>query len=276
MKRLLPLFLLPAAALVWWMGPASETAHEDPRRTANPQANAAHLSSPSESSSEAPVTLAPTSRNSAPAAAAPSPQSSASLSEAIAQLLRRGDAISHDRALSLFLPQLLVRDPLEAARLIETWPPGPERDELLGALARLWSASDLRSAMAWLSTLADPDRTVAATAAVAQLRQADPAGALAVAEAFQIGIANGQLEHIAQLWTEDQPAEAIAWVKSRPASPVRDRLLARVAYARVQTDPAEALPLLDLITPGPIRDSATADLLRQWLQRDPAAYRPSS
>jgi hypothetical protein len=125
--------------------------------------------------------------------------------------------------------------------------------------------------MAWLSTLADPERSIAAIAAVGQLRQADPGGALAVAEAFQVGIADGQLEHIAQLWTEDQPADAIAWVTSRPSGAIRDRLLARLAYTLGPTRPADALSLLPLITAGPARAAATAEVLRRWRQHDPVA-----
>jgi hypothetical protein len=105
---------------------------------------------------------------------------------------------------------------------------------------------------------------------VTDVGRTDNAGALDLAQALHSGTDDGTLEHRLQLWTEQAPADAIAWVISQPAGAPRDRLLARAAYVRVQSNPAEALELLQLMSADPANESATQAVLKLWQQRDPA------
>jgi len=105
---------------------------------------------------------------------------------------------------------------------------------------------------------------------VTDVGRTDTAGALDLAQALRSGLDDGTLEHRLQIWTEAAPAEAVAWVKAQPAGALRDRLLARAAYVRVQQNPAEALELLQLMSPDPANESSTRAVLKLWQQRDPA------
>jgi hypothetical protein len=187
------------------------------------------------------------------------------LEEEIVLLLRRGDAASRDRAINILLPQLIAQDPLAAVRLVESWLAGPLRDDLLQQLARQWAATDLNAAAAWLTTLPASDRQHVAAATIAQVVQSDPAGAIRIAEALGTGVDDGSVERIVQLWTEESPGEAIAWVRTRPADPLRDRLVMRIAHVRSQQNPTEARQLITtLIAPGAAQAAALREL-DAWL-----------
>ena len=184
----------------------------------------------------------------------------------------RGDAADRDRAFHLLLPALIARDPALAGHLALAWEPGAVRDELLRQFVRQWAATDLGGTLTWLTSLLDEtDRQNAATALTAQVAQDDPAGAIELAQLLHVGVADGSLEHRVQLWTEEKPREVLDWIVRRPADPLHDRLLARIAWTRAQREPAEAAGLvLNHMTPGDARDEALLGVVRQWAVRDPA------
>jgi hypothetical protein len=193
--------------------------------------------------------------------------------EDITQSLRSGNAFDRNRVFNELLPQLVAASPRDAGLLAEEWAPGPQRDELLREVTRLWTAQDLAGAMTWLAGLADArDQSNAAAAGAAEIARTDPAGAIEVAQIFQAGTRDGSLEHLVQIWTEQDPRAAVDWITARPAGPQRDVLLARVAFVRAQQAPAEAANLaLDYLGAGPVRDDAIAAVARAWAVQDPAA-----
>jgi hypothetical protein len=223
----------------------------------------------------APVAVQPDVRGKASpvASAQTKPASSKSLADQIILALQTGNDADREWVLVELLPSLVKRDALTAARLAENWTPGATRDELLRQVARLWSAADIAGAVAWLAALDNRvDQTIAVESAVRQIYRTDPAGAAEVSQYFRVGLDNGTLEHLVQIWTEESPAEAVNWIVARPAGPERDRLLARIAWVRAQSDPSEAVALvLNLMPPGATRDDALAAVAKQWALRDPAA-----
>lgn len=222
----------------------------------------------------APSHRGPVSPSSLPSAHSPAPQlpePQLSLSEQIVRALRAGTEAERDRAYREFLPRLIAQDPRAAARLAADWERGEQRTILLWEVARQWSDQDIAAALTWLAELNDADRAGAIEAAINQVARTDAAGALEIAQTFQVGLHDGTLEHRLQLWTEQAPADAVAWVKSRPLGPARDRLLARTAYVRVQTDPPAAMELLALMSSDPANDAPTRAVLQLWQRRDPAA-----
>jgi hypothetical protein len=196
----------------------------------------------------------------------------ADLVDEISALLRPGTPLDRDRLVNDLLPRLVARDPSAATRLVAALAPGPLREELLRHLARLMSASDIHATLGWLAGLPPADRLPAAEAVIAQINQTDPAGAMGVANAFGIGLTDGRQEHLIQLWTEQEPAAAVAWVTAQPAGADRDRLLARTAFVRAQQEPAAAARLvLDQMSAGPAQEDALMSVVRQWAVSDPAA-----
>jgi hypothetical protein len=200
-----------------------------------------------------------------PTTAVPAP------ADEIARALRSGTAAERDRALTVLLPALVASDPAAAGHLALAWEPGALRDDLLREVIRLWSAADIGGAVTWLSSLLNnADRGNAATAAAAQVAQTDNAGAIELSQLLGVGTADGSLEHLTQLWTEENPREAMAWIVTQPAGPNRDRLLSRIAWVRAQSEPADAASLVqDRMSAGPVREDAIIGVVRQWAVRDP-------
>lgn len=187
----------------------------------------------------------------------------------ITQELRSGS--DRDRAYQELLPRLIAQDAPAAARLAEGWERGEQRTLLLQEVARMWSDQDIAAALTWLGQLeTSPDRARAIDAAANQIGRTDAAGALELGPALQTGTNDGMLEHRLQLWTEETPAEAVAWVKARPPGRQQDCLLARAAYVRVQSNPAEAMDLLQLMNDDPANAAVTRSVVRLWQIRDPA------
>lgn len=154
-----------------------------------------------------------------------------------------------------------------------SWERGSVRDELFEELVKAWLARDVRAGLLWIHSLSDvSDRNRAGTAAINYLAQSDPASALELALALGFGVSDGSLEHKVQLWTEERPAEAVAWVLSLPQGPNRDLLLARVVSVRAQHDPAGAAELaVYQLSPGQGRDEALLSVVQRWAASDPEA-----
>ncbi len=166
-------------------------------------------------------------------------EDAAALPALLGGYLRQGTPAERDHAFTHLLPRLLALDPAAAGRLAREWEPGPVRSELFTRLARAWVDTDLAGAFAWLASLAgDPDGAQAARDLIAEIGRTDPAGALELAVATGAAPDDGSLEHLAQIWAEERPAEAVAWIARQPAGEWRDRLAVRIARVRAQQESA--------------------------------------
>lgn len=197
----------------------------------------------------------------------------ASLADEITDALREGSAAERDHAFNILLPRLIAQDPSSAGHLALAWEPGPLREEFIRHVIRLWSAADIGGTVTWLVSLLDePDRHTAATTVTSQVAQSDPAGAIELSALLRTNVEDGSLEHLAQLWTEEKPREAQDWIVGQPTSPLRERLIARIAHVRAQQEPAAAASLvLNHMATGETRDRAVLAVVRQWAVRDPAS-----
>ena len=147
------------------------------------------------------------------------------------------DADERQRALENELPALVAVDAKSAGALVQRAEPGLVRDVLRERVARLWTARDLNGAMDWVKTLDDAgERHLAAGDVAAELATSDPATALEVLDLFGIGRTDGTLEHIAQLWAEEHPQEALDYAQAQEPSSSRDQLLARIATVQAARD----------------------------------------
>jgi hypothetical protein len=195
---------------------------------------------------------------------------------AIEHTLHHGITVDREKAFRELLPRLVAGDPAAAGRLALAWESGPLRQELLREVVRSWAAVDPGSLITWQTSLLDPaDRTLAAEATIAQVAQTDPAGALELAWLLRVGLEDGRIERRAQLWTEEEPAAAIAWVRAQPTGNLRDRLLARIARVRARSNPTEATGLLlGYMSAGNARDEALLAVVGEWARRDAANAAP--
>lgn len=78
------------------------------------------------------------------------------------------------------------------------------------------------------------------------------------------------LENFVQLWAGADLNSAYDWVHQIPVGPVRERLMARTAFAASQSDPPSAAWLVvEEIPPGPIHEEAVVMVVHQWALQDP-------
>lgn len=260
MKRALPILLLGGALMLawWWL---RRPAPGNPPATSESAAAAPARSPPAAVAARAPA-----------AARVEESATSGDLAAQITRALNSGSAAERDHALNVLLPRLVAADPAAAGHLALAWEAGLLRDELLDRVIRHWTEQDIGGALTWLTSLLDSaDRNLASEASTKQVARSDPAGALELALALRAGLDDGSLERMAQLWAEEHPADAVSWAVGQPGGPMRDRLLARIAYVRAQQEPAEAARLvLAHMAPGTARDAAILAVVRQWAVRDHA------
>jgi hypothetical protein len=155
------------------------------------------------------------------------------LARDVERALLSSDARDRERALAEGLPALIEVDAHAATMLIERIEPSAARDALRTHVARSWSAADPAGAIDWTKSLEDPDeRKRVASDITAQLATSDPAGAIEVANLFDVGRDDGTLERIVQIWAEEHLDDALAFASGLSPGPSRDQLLARVALVQ--------------------------------------------
>lgn len=190
-----------------------------------------------------------------------------------AALSARTDAAWEGVLHGLF-PALIAADRVAAARLVASFPPGDQREQLLRSLAREWAAVDFAGAVGWISTLTESDeRKAAFETACFKVSETDPAEAIRAWEGLAFTAEEHVLANLVQSWAAKDLEAARAWVSVRPASQARDQAVARIAYVMAQSKPAEASAfVMRELLPGPAQTEAMISVLHQWALRDqPAA-----
>ena len=76
------------------------------------------------------------------------------------------------------------------------------------------------------------ERQASARVAVQSLAATSPGEAIDVADQFGIGRDDGSLEHLVQIWAEDDLDAATRWLESQPAGPRTEQLRARIEQVR--------------------------------------------
>jgi hypothetical protein len=200
-------------------------------------------------------------------------QQSQQLQLEIARALASADDEDREWAYTHLLPELIATDPDAVKRLVEHYPAGLIREQLLRHTAHTWSAVDLQGAIAWARGVNDEgERVIAATEIVSQVGQSNPGHAIEVSDVFGVGRDNGTVEHIAQLWAVRDLQAALDWTGAQPPGPQRDQILARVVTVEAERSPAEAAnTVLQQMSPGPAQTNALAPIVREWSIRDTAA-----
>jgi hypothetical protein len=191
----------------------------------------------------------------------------------IGRALASADDADRERAYQQLLPKLIATDPAALKRMVATYPAGPIREQLLRHTAHTWSAVDLPGAIAFAQGVnEDSERLVAATEIVSQVGQADPGHAIEVSDVLGVGRNDGTVEHIAQLWANQNLQAALDWTEAQPPGPQRDQILARIVTVEADRSPAEAAnTVLQQMSPGPAQTNAIAPIVREWAIRDTAA-----
>jgi hypothetical protein len=190
------------------------------------------------------VTLSPPVHTSALEAAptavpvAPDPhQHSAMLALEVERALAAHDPQQRETAFAFLLPELLQLDAPRVVDLVARQEPGEARDSLRSEVARQWIARDRDAAIQWMKSFENPgERQASASVAVQSLAAVAPGQAVEVADQFGIGRNDGSLEHLVQVWAEDDLDAATRWIERQPPGVGTEQLRTRIEQVRATRD----------------------------------------
>ena len=200
-------------------------------------------------------------------------QQSEQLQLEIARALASADESDRERAYTQLVSELIKTDPDAMKRLLEHYPAGLIREQLLRYTAHTWSSVDLQGAIAWAKGVNDEgERAIAATEIVSQVGQSNPGHAIEVSDALGVGRNDGTVDHIAQIWAIRDLQAALDWTGAQPPGPQRDQILQRIVTVQAERSPADAAnTVLQQMSAGPAQTNAIAPIIREWSIRDTAA-----
>jgi len=151
------------------------------------------------------------------------------------------DTQEREAVFTFLLPELLQVEPGRVVAMVARQEPGEPRDVLRDEVASQWIARDRDAAIGWMKSLQDAgERTHVAQVAVDSLAAIAPEQAIYVAHQFDVGLDNGYLEHLVQIWAEASLPDAERWLATQPddarTAPLRARI-ERVRDQRKTSDP---------------------------------------
>jgi len=147
---------------------------------------------------------------------------------AMERALVSSDPRQRDTAFAMLLPELLAAEPAAVVEIFARQAPGESRDALREEIARRWVVMDDESASSWIASLIVDDRRAAALTAMRTLAASSPERAIAIADRFGVGRDDGSLEHLAQIWAEQDIEAAQRWAEGQAGdsgnAPLRERI----------------------------------------------------
>lgn len=142
-------------------------------------------------------------------------------------------AQQRETAFTFLVPELLQLEPARLVAMVGAQEPGEARDALRNEVARQWITRDRDAAIRWLKSLEnETERRESAQVAVRTLAAVAPEQAIYVADQLGVGRDDGSLEHIVQIWAEENLDAATRWIEAQPAGPATDQLRARIEQVR--------------------------------------------
>ena len=206
----------------------------------------------------------------APQIAGAAPASDPSLLAQIDTALSKQTDADWEQVVNGLFPALVAQDRAAAVLLVEKFPPGDRRAQLLRRLIQLWVSSDFAGAVAWIATLPNfAEQKASFYDACLAEAGSNPAEAVHAWESFDFKDDDHVMENLVQNWAGKDLAAAQAWVNARPPSLQRDQAVARIAYVMAQTNPtAAAVYVTREIAPGPAQTEAAISILHQWAKVD--------
>jgi hypothetical protein len=159
----------------------------------------------------------------------------AQLERLIERALVARDPQQRETVFTFLLPELLQVEPERVVAMFARQQPGEARDVLRDEVAQQWITRDRDAAIRWIKSFEDAgERMHAAQVAVDSLAAIAPEQAIYVAHELGVGLDNGYLEHLVQLWAEASLPEAERWLASQPDDARTAPLRARIERVRDQ------------------------------------------
>ena len=270
LTTLLLLLLATGAVLVWWgrESPASPT--KPPADGAIPTEKVSNFRPPIDTKPPTPLTESIRDAGEKPALEGTPIDPTVSLLVQIETALKTQTDADWDQVANITFPALVALDRAAALRLMENFPPGDKREQLLRRLVQAWAASDFAGAVTWIATLDNfAEQKAAFYDACFAAGEKNPAEAIHAWESFDFKDDDQVMANLVQSWAGKDLAAAQVWVGARPPSLQRDQAMARIAFVLAQTKPALAANLvIRELPPGPAQTEAIISIIQQWAKAD--------
>ncbi|MDA0811217.1 MAG: hypothetical protein O3C21_02330 [Verrucomicrobia bacterium] len=183
------------------------------------------------------------------------------------------------RTLSGIAHALANENPQTASEMVALLDQSEERMDVLDQIARSWSGENLDQALGWIEALPPSDQSRAYRGLLDNVAELNPATAAAIySELASSALDNdsggghtiaGMAGHIADRWSQYDPANAANWALSLPEGDTRHHAIERVADHWLRADPLEASQWIGQLDEGRARDVATERLVDQISGSDP-------
>ena len=185
------------------------------------------------------------------------------------------------RALSGIAHAWAREDPQAASEMVALLDQSEERLQVLDEVARSWSGENLDVALEWIGELPALDQNRAYRGLLDNVAEFDPAKAAAIYSELTSSRArtgsggsggySGMAGHIAERWSQYDPASAANWALGLPEGDTQHHAVERVAERWLRADPLEASEWIGQLEESRARDAATERLVDQIAESDPDA-----
>lgn len=159
----------------------------------------------------------------------------AQLERQIERALVARDPQQREAVFTFLLPELLQVEPERVVAMVARQEPGEARDVLRDEVAQQWVTRDRDAAIRWMKSFENQaERMHVAQVAVDSLAAIAPEQAIYVAHEFGLGVDNGYLERLVELWAEASLPDAERWLATQPDDARTAPLRARIERVRDQ------------------------------------------
>jgi hypothetical protein len=178
------------------------------------------------------------------------------------------DDVAHD-----FVEAIARKDPEDARRIAERFPPGRAREQSLGAVAVSWAGRDPSAAAEFAQNLSQ-EAAADAWPKIARtwVQRGDPSATAQWVAQLPEGPARSSAAHnVIDSWAKTEPAGAAQWLEQLPSGPTRDAAAATFATEVRGKDPATAMEWAVTVSNVNQRENTVRQVLDAWRKKDPAA-----
>lgn len=183
------------------------------------------------------------------------------------------ESVTRRQALSNIVGQWGETDPTTALQFVSSLTEASSRNQLISRVLTSWTNWDTNAAMQWLnqnSKIAGNSEAIGDM--VSTLTYRNPEKALVVAGYLPSGeLMDGYYRNIGNVWAQNDPAAAAAYVAGMQPGSSRDTLLRGVVAGTASNDPIAATRMLNELPAGSTRENATFEVAQIWAQSNPGA-----
>jgi hypothetical protein len=185
------------------------------------------------------------------------------------------DSSARTQVTDLALASLAENRPQDALAMSQSFS-GPERNDAITRVARIWAGGDLEGALEHAGLLPEgADRNSYMTGLVEVLANSSPSTAAQLVTSLpQSEARDSVVRNIVRTWVHTDPTTTAAWVESFPEGKLREDAFGELAYKWTRQDPAGMLDWLQSLPKDKAWESAFQGYIARVSSRTPEMAAP--